>query len=50
MKMDLSAIPEDIIPINAKYLFKFDIKYKFNKKFRNKNDNSLIESYIYDVF
>jgi hypothetical protein len=31
MRIDLSAIPEDIIPIIAKYLLEFDITYKFNK-------------------
>ena len=31
MRMDLSVIPEDIIPTIAKYLLKFDEKYRFNK-------------------
>ncbi len=43
MRIDLSAIPEDIIPVIAKYLLKFDITYKFNKIFRKKNDNNLLK-------
>ena len=46
MRMDLSAIPEDIIPIIAKYLLKFDITYKFNKIFRKKNDNNLLKYFF----
>ncbi len=41
IRMALSAIPEDIIPIIAKYLLKFDITHKFNKIFRKKEDNNL---------
>ena len=44
--MDLSAIPEDIIPIIAKYLLKFDEKYRFNKIFRKKNDNNLLKYFF----
>ena len=39
MRIDLSAIPEDILPIIARYLLKFDNTYKFNKIFRKRNDN-----------
>jgi uncharacterized protein YehS (DUF1456 family) len=42
MRIDLSAIPEDIIPIIAKYLLKVDNTYKFNKIFRKRNDNKLL--------
>ncbi len=44
--MDLSAIPEDVIPIIAKYLLKFDITYKFDKIFRKKNDNNLLKYFF----
>ncbi len=40
MRMDLSAIPEDIIPIIARYLKKFDNTYKFNKIFTKNNYNN----------
>ena len=36
MRMNLSAIPEDILPIIARYLLQFDNTYKFNKIFRKK--------------
>ena len=42
MRMDLSAIPEDIMPIIARYLLKFDNTYKLNKIFRKSNDNNLL--------
>ena len=46
MRMDLSAIPEDIIPIIARYLLKFDNTYKFNKIFRKNNDNNLLKYFF----
>ena len=46
MRIDLSAIPEDIIPIIAKYLLEFDITYKFNKIFRKRNDNKLLKYFF----
>ena len=46
MRIDLSAIPEDIIPIIAKYLLEFDIMYKFNKIFRKRNDNKLLKYFF----
>ena len=46
MRIDLSAIPEDIIPIIAKYLLKFDIKRRFNKIFRKRNDNKLLKYFF----
>ena len=46
MRIDLSAIPEDIIPIIAKYLLKFDIKRRFNKIFRKMNDNKLLKYFF----
>ena len=46
MRIDLSAIPEDIIPIIAKYLLKVDNTYKFNKIFRKRNDNKLLKYFF----
>jgi uncharacterized protein YehS (DUF1456 family) len=46
MRIDLSAIPEDIIPIIAKYLLKFDMKRRFNKIFRKRNDNKLLKYFF----
>ncbi len=46
MRMDLSAIPEDVIPIIARYLLKFDNSYKFNKIFRKNNDNHLLKYFF----
>jgi hypothetical protein len=46
MRIDLSAIPEDIIPIIAKYLLEFDITYEFNKIFRKRNDNKLLKYFF----
>jgi hypothetical protein len=44
--MNLSAIPEDILPIIARYLLKFDNTYKFNKIFRKNNDNNLLKYFF----
>ena len=46
MRMNLSAIPEDILPIIARYLLKFDNTYKFNKIFRKNNDNNLLKYFF----
>ena len=46
MRMDLSAIPEDVIPIIVRYLLKFDNSYKFNKIFRKNNDNHLLKYFF----
>ena len=46
MRMNLSAIPEDILPIIARYLLKFDNTYKFNKIFRKRNDNKLLKYFF----
>ncbi len=46
MRMNLSAIPEDIIPIIGRYLLKFDNTYKFNKIIRKTNDNNLLKYFF----
>jgi hypothetical protein len=46
MRIDLSAIPEDIMPTIAKYLLKVDNTYKFNKIFRKRNDNKLLKYFF----
>ena len=46
-RMDLSIIPADIIPVIGKYLLMGDNdKFKFNKIFRKKNDNKLLNFFF----
>ena len=43
-RMDLSILPEDIIPNIGKYLLMgYNDKYKFNKIFKKKNDSNLLK-------
>ena len=45
--MDLSILPADIIPIIGKYLLMgYYDKFKFNKIFKEKNDNKLLKFFF----
>ena len=46
IKMDLSSMPADIIPIIAKHLLLNDNNFRFNKIFRKKNYNNLLKFFF----
>ena len=46
-RMDLSILPADIIPIIGKYLLMgYYDNFKFNKIFKEKNDNKLLKFFF----
>ena len=46
VKMDLSNMPTDIMPVIGKHLLSYDNKFKFNKIFRKKQDNKLLKFFF----
>ena len=46
VKMDLSNMPSDIMPVIGKHLLSYDNKFKFNKIFRKKQDNKLLKFFF----
>ena len=46
VKVDLSNMPTDIMPVIGKHLLSYDNKFKFNKIFRKKQDNKLLKFFF----